>query len=75
MSGFTRIAALALPVLLAAACSGKNDDNANAANANMPAPADTAGMYAPPPPTTMDTSMMHGDTMRHDSMGADTTRM
>jgi hypothetical protein len=68
-TGFTRIAALAVPVLLAAACTGGADEEAGTM------PADT-GMYAPPPPPpppVTDTSMMSTDTMATDTMGTDTT--
>jgi hypothetical protein len=72
-TGVTSIAALAVPLLLAAACAGDNTDNANGTDANMPAPADSA-MYAPPPaPPVMDSTMMDS-TMHTDSMHTDTTR-
>ena len=71
-TGLTRIAALAVPLLLAAACAGDNTDNANGTDANMPAPADSA-MYAPPPPPVTDSTMMD-TTMHTDTTHADTTR-
>jgi hypothetical protein len=59
-TGSMRIAALAVPVLLAAACAGEEAGTDELGTDTMVV--DT-GMYAPPPPPVTDTGMMGMDTM------------